>query len=352
MSVDGTFDVVVVGGGIVGANVAWWARKQWPSASVGLVEAGSIGGGATAFSAGLSFPLARTVAQADLVRVSHDGYKALRAGGLEQHFRPIRLLCVLRAARVEAFRRTVCDGALEAATTTDLEWLGRRHSDLKLASDEIVCVLSPVFRVDASRLTRALVRDSSVEVCRTRVEWVEPRPSGWRLRASSTTIDTRLLAMCTGPWSEPSEPSHADVRTKRVVALHAADQPVEEDRAVYFVEDDLFWLPEPQLGYSLVSFYRNVWDERPEAMDGTPTAADIDAGRQVIARRSVAMAERCHGGRAFCDAYTPERLPVVRSVHSSGGAVTATGGSGSGVRLAPGMGRAAVTLLASAEGQK
>jgi hypothetical protein len=142
------------------------------------------------------------------------------------------------------------------------------------------------------------------------------------------------------PIGVPEPPA---VRTKRVAALHAHNDPLPGDRALLFPGDDLFVLPEPELGYSIVSFYRDSWAGRPTGT-GAADHADLHAGRAALRRRSAALAAVAVTGRAYFDAYAADRLP--RAHRPQPGLVYAGAGSGSGVRLAPGIAHDVLSELA------
>jgi glycine/D-amino acid oxidase-like deaminating enzyme len=54
------------------------------------------------------------------------------------------------------------------------------------------------------------------------------------------------------------------------------------------------------------------------------------------------LARHWSGGRVFCDAYAPNRAPLIAGLDTDPRICIATGGSGSGFRLAPGMALAAL----------
>jgi glycine/D-amino acid oxidase-like deaminating enzyme len=143
------------------------------------------------------------------------------------------------------------------------------------------------------------------------------------------------------PLAEPPT-----ARRKRVAALHVPVPVGPDDPLVYFVDDDLFLLPLAH-GSALASFYRDEWDTDPDSVDGRPSEGDLRAGAEVLRRRSRAAAEAVTGGRAFCDLYTEQRLPVVTRDPALPGLAAIRGGSGSGVRLAPALAEEALHAVDS-----
>ncbi|HEX6873810.1 MAG TPA: FAD-binding oxidoreductase, partial [Micromonosporaceae bacterium] len=65
----------------------------------------------------------------------------------------------------------------------------------------------------------------------------------------------------------------------------------------------------------------------------------------ILARYAPALAGRCVSGRVFCDAYTPNRQPLVSAVDDRARIVFAGGANGSGYRLGPAIAAETVDLL-------
>jgi glycine/D-amino acid oxidase-like deaminating enzyme len=133
---------------------------------------------------------------------------------------------------------------------------------------------------------------------------------------------------------------------KRVVALHIGHQPGPAEEAILFDADDAFLLPLADQGHWLFSFSSREWDVDPDGPATGLTATDIGAALDCLRRYSPTLADACHGGRVFCDAYSPEREPVVRPLDPAGRIVFAGAACGSGYRLAPAIASEAVDRLA------
>ena len=112
-----------------------------------------------------------------------------------------------------------------------------------------------------------------------------------------------------------------------------------------FAHEDAFVLPVPATGTSIFSFYRDSWDVEPDRQPLAIDSDDLADGATALARRGRALVGRIVGGRAFCDAYAPERVPIVAADTELPQVVYAGGGSGSGSRLAPGIAKAALDAL-------
>jgi glycine/D-amino acid oxidase-like deaminating enzyme len=109
--------------------------------------------------------------------------------------------------------------------------------------------------------------------------------------------------------------------------------------------DDAFLLPLAHRGHWLLSYCCQQWDVEPGELTGL-LAADTAAAHRLLRHYAPGMTGACHGGRVFCDAYSPAGEPVVRQVADR--IVFAGAASGSGYRLAPAIAAAAADLVACA----
>ncbi|RFS84312.1 FAD-binding oxidoreductase [Actinomadura spongiicola] len=350
MDLDGTggmtADLAVVGGGVIGSFVVHEALRRSPDWKVLLLERSAIGASATAWSAGVSFPLGATARHRQLVRASADRYHALRDHAAGAFLRPVQMIYVLRRAHLAAFTARVVDAALRPVTAAERERVtGGILPDLRLEPDEeMITHDGHGLVVGARPMAEALVARAAgrteVQIGQ-RVDGIEPEDAGYRLRTEHGEWTARRVVLACGPWTppplgEPTLPAAPGARRKRIAALHTRLPVTMDDPLVYFVDDDLFLLP-LSAGVALVSFYRDEWDTDPDSCDGRPSADDLRQGRAALDRRSPAAAAAVTGGRAFCDLYTDHRLPVVTTSSGLPGLAAVRGGSGSGVRLAPGL---------------
>lgn len=337
MTADLVTDLAVVGGGIIGCFAAHQAARAHPDQHVVLLERSAIGAGATAWSAGVSFPLAATAEHRRLVRESAVAYAGLRDDMAERFLRPVQMIYVVGRDGLDVFRGRVVDAEPRAVTDDERRRVERMLPGVRIgAAEEMLTHDGHGFAVDARGLAAWLVAEGVTVHVGQHITGIHPADGGYRLIGNDGAgWSARRVVVATGPWPVPDpRPVEPPVRTKRVAALHA-DIPAEPgDPLVYFLDDDLFFLP-TVAGSALVSFYRDVWDVDPAAVTGQPDEEDLRRGTEAVRRRSPAAAEAVTGGRAFCDSYAPNRLPVVTPHHP--GLVSIRGGSGSGVRLAPAL---------------
>ena len=159
-----------------------------------------------------------------------------------------------------------------------------------------------------------------------------------------------VLVLAPGPWanSGPFKPFTAalGIRIKKVVALHVEPAPARA-AALFFPLEDAFLAPLPYRGHGLFSYTCTQWDVTPEAMRyESLERRELDEAQAVLARVAPGLlAQPLFGGRVFCDAYGPEREPIVCGVGTHGRIVFVGAANGSGYRLAPGMADEAAGLL-------
>jgi glycine/D-amino acid oxidase-like deaminating enzyme len=338
------FDLAVVGGGIIGATVAFEAHARHPDWALAVVDPAPACG-ATCWSLGVSFPLAPTTGHRAMVRESLAWHAAW--SGTPTPRQSLRMLFVVGSARRRTFLSAV-DGAAFGPAPRELIEEAREAWSLQLGDDdEVLMGDDRVFRIDAPALARQLIVAAEAVTIESRVDalTVEEDASSLALD-DGLSVAARRVVVATGSWypsglgKQLGVPS--GVVVKRVSALECdvrrADAP-----AVYFVDDDLMIVPDDRGGRTLVSFYRRAWSDDPDVLTGALSSADAAEGTAALLRRSPSLAAAVVGGRSFCDAYAPERLPICMSAGPD--VVAIVGGSGSGVRLAPALADLAMRQL-------
>ena len=351
-------DLAVVGGGIVGAFVAHEAARRNLDHEVVVLERGTPGTGATSWSAGADFPLAATAGHRELVTASRRGYDAFRGTPLAAFVRSLPMVYVAAGEDLERLRSRSTVG-LRPVDPAERRRIADMLPGVRIEPDEqVVTGEVPGFAVAARGLTEALLRHAgrrrgvSVHTGR-RVVRITRADGGYALHTNEEVWRARRVVLATGPWPLPEPLVEAlgtgvggavGARRKRVAALRTRLPVRTGDPLVYFVADDLFFLP-LGVGSCLVSFRRDEWDSDPDALDGSADGDDLRAGTSVLAGRIPDAASTVVGGQSFCDLYTPDRLPLVLTAASLPGLAAVVGGSGSGVRLAPGLAAAALRVV-------
>ena len=338
-----TFDLAVVGAGIVGTLAAAQAARRRPDWRVLLVDRGLAGGGATRHSAALCLPFGRTEGHRRMERESDRFYRELRAERPGLPIRDVPCFVVAREGSLEEVR-TRCTTRVSGGAGGDrpraLPGGGRAAAG------------------GGRRLLRpARSRDGGPPAPGSLGGGGDHRrpPPGRRGGAGDggTAAPSRPGELCwrpdrgsrRGPARELAR--EAGVRVKKVVALHLDIIPGPEDPVVYFFDHDAFLLPLVERGHWLLSFTCQVWDVSPDGPHRI-TGEDRRQGLAVLSRYRPEWAERCVGGRVFCDAYGPEWVPVVTAAADEPRIVLATAGSGAGYRLGPAIARQALDVISGA----
>jgi glycine/D-amino acid oxidase-like deaminating enzyme len=348
----GQFDLTIIGAGIVGSAAAYFARARMPGWRVALLDRSVVGGGATLHSVGLDFPYGRSAAQKEIARESMRLFAGLRA---EIPGLPIYDLPFFGVVSRENLRRVlggfVLDGVHEADEAERRQLFGS-YPELRLSGEQVLLAGCGASYGFPQRIAQTLVekfKESGRNVCweGVEVESLRAADGGYSLHTGDgRTIETRRVLVATGPWmlSGPGEEVSrgAGVRIKKVAAMHIDRPPRPQDPILFFFDEDAFLLPIHAAGRWLFSFTSQEWDCAPEISRLRISEEDRALALSILRRYCPSFVEHCNGGRVFCDAYTPERVPVVAASEGESNLVLAGACAGSGYRLAPGIAAAAL----------
>ncbi|WP_067182463.1 NAD(P)/FAD-dependent oxidoreductase [Microtetraspora niveoalba] len=339
--------VVVVGAGIIGCLVAREITDRGADAEVVVVDRDGVGTGASRRSAGLHFPRGASERVRRMTAYSEDWYGRLLGADPGAPIHPLPMAVVASSDRAAEVHEAYLPSAKltpVAAPGDDrvvlpagaVAWTGDgcQHADVHALSLRLARGLRPAVPFREGIAVTGLV----------------PRADGVTLRLGSgedLTADHVVLAP--GPWIHA--PAWRDLlaphgaRVKKVVALHIEDRPGPGAPCVVFHDEDAFLLPLADRGHWLFSYTCQEWDVDPDRPTDGLHAEHLAEARGTLARYAPELAARCTSGRVFCDAYTPDRRPLVRALDPAGRIVFAGGANGSGYRLAPAIAAEAVDLL-------
>lgn len=350
-----TFDLAIVGGGIVGTVAALLAHRSRPDWTLLLLDRSEFGQGATRYSAGLATTLTRSPRHRALSLRSQRLYKELAAAVPALPIRRLPLFFVTSETRRGELEVSVHGPRPEPARGEQIAALDRLCGGLALAGDDRVLAAGRVSQGDANGVVCRLVahlRTSGRADCRERIEIREIHRGSGRLELVATDggiLAARRAIVATGPWilSGPGGRTAArhGIRTKKVVSLLLDRAPAPSSPAIYFFEAGAFLLPLEAEGRWLFSFRCETWDCLPEHGRLRISAEDRAAGLAILERYAPALVSEARGGRVFCDAYAPDGVPLAARDPDHPGLVLAAAGSGSGYRLAPGIADEALRAL-------
>lgn len=355
---DHDFDLVVIGAGVLGATTARLASLYHPEWRILVVDRGFSGGVTSRVSAGLNIPLARNAEQYDLVRRSNELSRMLRRETPDLDNPAVDTYWIVCDHHADDLRESVVDGSVRAATAGEREYLETVFGRMILPANETILRSSGSRYGSPAAVARTMLRaySSPARLCweGTHVESYERNEHGFTLRCGDGRAiqGTRLVVapgpwIGSGPWAEAS--GHPEVRIKKVAALHVERVPEAGSPVLMFFEHDSFLLPRLDERRWILSFSSDDWDCTPGYSRLTISSADRAKALSVVNRYVPEFADHVHSGRVFCDAYTPEHIPLVMPL---GGPASALVGacSGSGYRFAPGLAGEALKLIGACEG--
>jgi glycine/D-amino acid oxidase-like deaminating enzyme len=360
--------VAVIGAGIAGCLIARELAVREPDASITVIDRDAVGAGASRRSAGLHLLRGSTARIRRMSGYSHAYYTDLKLTEPDLPIYPVGVTVVTDGGVTDGSRATADGQGLpehylpEARPVPAGPVAGLRRGSLPGPAVSLPAGcrgwhISGSHYTDVYRLTQALAAQ-----LRPRVRFVEGvEVTGLALAGPGAPVtvhggtgeqfaaDTVVLAP--GPWL--AAPAWRDLvaplrlRVKKIVALHIERRPGPAEGAVVFDGEDAFLLPVGYRGHWLFSYSCREWDVEPDRLSSGAglSAGDISAARDCLRRYSPALAGACRGGRVFCDAYSPDREPVVRALDEAGRIVFAGAANGSGYRLAPAVAAQAVDLV-------
>lgn len=358
MSTPIDFDRVIVGAGIVGAMTAYLTARRDPSLRVLLLDQGVPGGGASAFSAGLDVPLARTAVHRRMVSRSRQLYSQLRFDIPDLPIRPLQAFFMLNDAGAQRPNPLpeLCDAVLRAAGPRERSMLLDTYPGLVVPGQQgLWQMTAPAFRASVREVTEKIIgytHRSFGTQCWAGVH-VE-RVSGDEDVVDITCADGSVIrsasaVIATGPWMNggpagATAASHG-LRIKQVASMHIERQPEPGAPVLYFAADDAFLMPCADEGHWVFSFPSDRWDCEPDASSLGITSRDQDIARSILRRYVPSFENDMRGGRVWCDGYSPDRVPLAVPSLESPRVVLAGGCAGSGYRLAPAIAETALGIL-------
>ncbi|WP_067822001.1 NAD(P)/FAD-dependent oxidoreductase [Nocardia inohanensis] len=338
MSDPTTVDIVIAGAGVLGCLIAAEIAARRPELDIMMVDRGTIGGGATRHSAGLDIPRGHSARVRRMAAYGRRYYADER--------RVLPMTVIAPAAAESGLRTRYLDGATLRAVPAI-------RSDLVTCPGGYRAWHGTCAHAEVDAVARGIAREirSRVRIHEgVRVLAVEPRPAGMLLRlGTGRDVLAGRVVLAPGPWiGAPAWQEFLapfDIRVKRVVALHIDRVPAAEDPAVIFDAEDAFLLPLSERGHWLFSYTSDIWDVMPDDPPTGVTAADLTAGQRILAKYAPGLIPHTVSGRAFCDAYSPDREPVVRCSPRDRRVVFAGAANGSGYRLGPAIAAETADLL-------
>lgn len=356
-----SYDVVIVGGGLVGCATAYWLQRQRSSLRVALLEARTLGAGASGRNAGFVLQGCQPDYQSDV-----DDYGEATARRLWNFTRSNRDL-LESELRGSAFGWR-SDGSLTVAgTTEEKERLRNGLSQLRSAGASVMYLDSEQVgtrlradgfsgglyfttgaAVNPLQLVLHLAEEGGADLhTRLPVEGIEWRSQGAVLHTSEFHVGARRVVLAMGP-SLPEVVPDLSKMVRPVRAQMLATEPADEIHipVPVYSHDGEFYVRQLDDGRVLAGGGRHRHQEAEE----TPEDATTPAVQATIERylhthfpwtQPLAIQQRWSGTMGF----SPDGRPVVGRVPSHPKSVFATGFSGHGMGFGFRMGQLLADLV-------
>lgn len=350
-------DVCILGGGIVGASLAWWLRRTEPKLRVAVVEARFIGAGASGRNAGMV--LAGLADHYDLM-VERYGRARARAAwqATLDHQRWLRDFVAETNADVEL---DPCGSWRTALLPDEREHLARSAELLRADGFEAEYVahdpLGAGFHgalgvrsdmgVHPVKLVRALLEASGADVFEEcEADAIEPLSDGVGVRTRRVEFRARCVFIALNAYAGLFHPFF-----KRFIAPHRGQvlvtAPVGErlfDRLIY-AHHGYIYFRQLRDGRVLLGGFRHLFRER-EATSVDETTPEVQGALEDFLRQRFpkAAAARVEARWAGIMDFSPDGLPVIGRLPESERVMYVVGFTGHGFGLALEVARRAVNL--------
>ncbi|MEO8109097.1 MAG: FAD-dependent oxidoreductase [Ginsengibacter sp.] len=342
MMEENNFDLAIIGAGIIGTCVAWYARKHYPAWRIALVDKSEVGSGASFYSASLDIPFGHTPLRYKFSKRSRSLYAELRNELPELPIKDLNFYGVVNEdSACHVLQQFTEPGA--SLCPEIIPSLLKEYPFLNLSGHTTIISGLNASQALTNNVANILAKNfastsNSLIAEHIKVKDVSYREGLYDIRTQDDIhfYSTRIM-QATGPWITENLGSNIRIkrsaRIKKIVAFHILKQPEATDPLFYFFDDDAFLMPKYEEGYWLFSFKCDHWDVVPEKSKLSIDEADRIKAQNILKKYAPQFASLCLGGRVFCDAYTADGDPVVEEVKEN--YIIAGAGAGSGYRLAP-----------------
>lgn len=364
------FDLVVIGGGILGLLATIKIIEKKPDWRIAIFDRDLIGSGATRYSLGMSYAYAKSPFRKELTEESLPEWDKLQRliPGL-----PIRRMNLFGFTKNENLEKTLKNFVDVGNQTEKTKVLSEddRISFLKqfpwfqIANNEALLEANfadEAYVMELAKMLGDYLREKKqVEIYETVAveEWEPYHPSKKEHSVSKDaplmlsasdgqSICANYVLVTPGPWVEYSfwkeliQP--LQIRNKKIVSFHFEIKPEANAPVIFGFDEQAFFIPSFKNKYWFLSVTSPVWDITPDD-PLTITRNDKEHAFKFLNKTAPSFIPFYRGGRVFCDAYGPELNPVISSLADNPRLIYAGAGSGSGFRLGPGIANRAVKMI-------
>ncbi|UWU67906.1 FAD-binding oxidoreductase [Bradyrhizobium sp. NC92] len=349
-----TYDLAIIGAGVMGLSAAFIAASNRPRDRLVIFERDVVGAGASRFAPGIQINICRNERERQLINHSSKFWQGIYPHGLWPVGRDCDVFWLTRNPK--ALARLSSVGGTTPSTSSALK---QRLSSLPhffVPSDTAVELdrgsYSPVDRIVQDLAQRLKAAGVSLYE-RTSIKGIRQGPSNILLQ----TLDNReylarRAVLAIGPWL-PDSPLVAHLtdtprmRVKKVVALHLAARPTPKCPMIGLFDDYAFLIPMIEEGYWLFSFTSQEWDVRADCDELHVSSDDLARATAILAKWFSCDVPAVASARVFCDCYSDDGVPFSRPANTVAGLQIISGGAGNGFRFGPGCAEEAIRSLYS-----
>jgi D-arginine dehydrogenase len=325
-------DIAIIGGGIQGLFLAYYAKKRFPSRKILLFESKIIGLGITAYSGHLHMPYG-SGEKKELTKLSLSLYADLCS---EYSDFPLETRKFIGICKKENLDSIVSDITEENLLMNSVD-----YSFKELAENYITIsgMNGYVSKRSISNYLMELITKLGVIVYEgTEIVTTKKDNNDFELITQAGQKFKSLILLNSSGSSIYNlvKLKNSTLRTKKVVAFHLNHPPLNDDPIVYFFDDDAFLLPQPYYNRYLFSYKCEEWDVNIDANSFKINPIDMEEAQKVLKKFTRDLSIKILGGQVYLDIYNfPSSSPLIIEMEKDYYAIGATGGSG--VRLAPAL---------------
>lgn len=340
------YDLAIIGGGIIGTNLAYWFLKRQPQKSAILLEQSDIGNGASKYSAGFDAIEHHNDVLRDLAIRSRLLYHSLYKEISFQYYYPLKTYWIINQQRMNNFHLNFKSVTADYSKLTEVNQQQESLQLFQIKSHHHVLEDNSNGFALPGKLSKCIVNylhyfpHFSYCVNSKVISFSTQRDLTILNLADSKKIYARSIVFATGPW--PFIPQlqqslcSSQIKIKKIAAVHINKQPSQSDAAVVFYEDDTFFLPDLRNKRWLFSFTLNTW-KNLDLNDLSLQPSELLAAKKKLKLNAPTLIPYMNGASIFYDSYRPQRVPIIFKINSNPNILIITGCSGMGYRIAPGL---------------
>jgi glycine/D-amino acid oxidase-like deaminating enzyme len=322
-------DLSIIGGGIQGLFLAYYAKKRYPNNKIILFESKIIGSGITAYSGHLHLPYGngeKNVLTKDSLSlyselcIEHENFPLEKREftGIckKENLDSILLDITDKQVSINSVKN-ISDGNIMISGLNG--FVSRRNISSYLM--EIITKMGVII-YEGTEIVNTKKNNNDFElITQTGYKFTSPVV----LNSSGASIFNLL-----------KNTKDINLRTKKIIAFHINHSPSCKDPITYFFDDDAFILPQPYYSRCLFSYKCEEWDIDIDPSSFKINQTDIENAEKVLNKYTNDFSTKILGGQVYMDLYNmPSSSPLIHELENNYFAVGATGGSG--VRLAPAL---------------